>query len=149
MNIFVLDLDPEKAAYYHCDKHVVKMILESVQMLSTVLGGPYKPTHQHHPCTKWVAESYDNASWLVDLTRHLDAQYRRRYDKMFSHKSWRLCQEYSKNWDTRWLPHIGVTPFALAMPDEYKTDDPVESYRAYYKSKTFAEWKHVPKPYWW
>ena len=35
MNIFILDTDPIKAAEYHCDKHVVKMILESVQMLST------------------------------------------------------------------------------------------------------------------
>lgn len=35
MNIFILDTDPKKSAEYHCDKHVVKMILESVQMLST------------------------------------------------------------------------------------------------------------------
>jgi hypothetical protein len=33
MNIFVLDKDPHAAAHYHCDKHVVKMILEAGQML--------------------------------------------------------------------------------------------------------------------
>ena len=35
MNIFILDKNPKKAAEYHCDKHVVKMIVESVQLLST------------------------------------------------------------------------------------------------------------------
>ena len=57
MNIFYLDKDPQQAAKYHCDKHVVKMILESAQMLCTVVneisGGqvtPYKSTHKNHPC---------------------------------------------------------------------------------------------------
>ncbi len=69
MNIFALDTDPVTCAQYHCDKHVIKMILESVQMLSTtcsILGAeaPYKPTHANHPCTKWVRESWENFGWL-------------------------------------------------------------------------------------
>jgi hypothetical protein len=39
MNIFVLDLDPRRCARYHCDFHVGKMITETAQILSTVLGG--------------------------------------------------------------------------------------------------------------
>ena len=49
MNIFYLDPDPVAAAQMQCDKHVVKMALETAQILSTVLGGPYKPTHAKHP----------------------------------------------------------------------------------------------------
>lgn len=65
MNIFVLDTDTKKCARYHCDQHVVKMILESVQILCTALNKkdistPYKSTHQKHPCVLWVEYSYDN-----------------------------------------------------------------------------------------
>lgn len=35
MNIFLLDLDPKKAAQAHADKHVVKMLLEACQLLYT------------------------------------------------------------------------------------------------------------------
>ena len=59
MNIFVLDYDPELAAQMQCDKHVVKMVLESTQMLHTInakheLPYTYKPTHMNHPCVKWA-----------------------------------------------------------------------------------------------
>ena len=71
MNIFYLDSDPYVAAKMHCDKHVVKMILESAQMLSTahrVLDGDeyaderglYKMAHKNHPSTIWVRTSTDN-----------------------------------------------------------------------------------------
>ena len=61
MNIFALDIDVQKAAEYHCDKHVVKMILESAQMISTVFDKydehqsyMLKPCFQNHPCTLWA-----------------------------------------------------------------------------------------------
>ena len=78
MNIFVLDEHPYKAAKYHCDKHVVKMILESARMLCTVhrryaLWAPYKPVHQKHPCTLWVGESVQNYSWMILLVHALYA----------------------------------------------------------------------------
>lgn len=68
MNIFVLDSDPEIAAKYHTDKHVIKMILESAQMMSTVvryvgLDAGYKSTHLNHPCTIWARTSLSNWLW--------------------------------------------------------------------------------------
>lgn len=148
MNIFILDRDPAVAARYHCDKHVSKMILESAQMLSTVLGGPYKKTHQNHPCTVWVRESWQNAAWLMELAYHLNWEWRRRYEHDKNHKSWGVIQEIIKSGPID-LPDIGLTPFAQAMPEQFKRNDPVASYRDYYKSKTFARWDHGPTPDWW
>lgn len=148
MNIFVLDTEPCVAASYHCDKHISKMILESAQMLSTVLGGPYKPTHQNHPCTKWVAQSWSNAFWLWSLAFNLNLEYKRRFNHTQDHKSWEAIQAHDQLMPLL-LADEGITPFALAMPDEYKSPDPVYAYRAYYKSKAFAKWEHGPTPVWW
>ena len=71
MNIFVLDKDPKKAATQQIDKHIVKMPLESAQMLCAALARhgredtPYKATHKNHPCTLWAGESQGNFRWLV------------------------------------------------------------------------------------
>ena len=148
MNIFVLDQSPTTAARYHCDLHVSKMILESAQMLSTVLGGPYRATHKNHPCTKWVAESQANAEWLITLAQGLNSEWRRRYKHEYNHKSWDVIRTMENNHLVDRLPNVDRTPFVLAMPDEFKSDDPVESYRAYYKSKTFARWRYA-EPRWW
>ena len=74
MNIFVLDTSPKLAAEYHCNKHVVKMIIETAQMLSTAhdyletgISGLYKPTHKNHPCSIWVRQSRENYLWTLDL----------------------------------------------------------------------------------
>ena len=95
MNIFVLDNNPEVCATYHCDKHVVKMILESVQMMSTVLrdqgvDAGYKATHRNHPCTLWLKESLGNWNWLKALVVALNKEYRYRYGKKVNHKSYDL-----------------------------------------------------------
>lgn len=148
MNIFVLDRNPALAAKYHCDRHMSKMILESAQMLSTVLGGSYKPTHANHPCTLWVGASRANAVWLVQLAYYLNAEWKTRYGHDREHKSAYVIAELVTDNKLGTLPDAGLTPFALAMPDEYKQDDPVASYRAYYKSKTFAEWRNGA-PSWW
>ena len=132
MNIFVLDTNPKLCAQYHCDKHVVKMILESAQMLSTANRGVgldegYKATHVNHPCNKWLRESLANWYWLRDLTYELHTEWKYRYGHPESktHKSFDVvCNLSVPN-----LPDIEMTDFALAMPDEYKTNDPVESYR--------------------
>ena len=73
MNIFVLDDDPKTCAMYHCDKHVVKMILETAQMICTthhLIGSydydiPYKSTHINHPCNRWLRDSVENYNWLI------------------------------------------------------------------------------------
>ena len=90
IKIFVLDKDPELAAKYHCDKHVIKMILETAQILCTVrwkygCQAPYNPTHINHPCVKWASESKDNYLWLCRLGVFLCREYRERYNKQ--HKS--------------------------------------------------------------
>lgn len=134
MNIFILDQEPELAAQYHCDKHVVKMILESAQLLSTCnryfgLDEGYKSTHVNHPCAKWVRESLSNYYWLMHLAIFLNNEYRYRYNKSVNHKSLEVILELST---PPGLVDIGLTPFAQAMPDEYKSENAVEAYRLYY-----------------
>ena len=74
MNIFFLDNDIRKCAIYHCDKHVVKMTLETAQLLCGVhhiIGGdaPYKLSHKNHPCSIWARESLSNYMLLSELGR--------------------------------------------------------------------------------
>jgi hypothetical protein len=155
MNIFVLDNDPVLAAHYMCDKHVVKMILESAQMLSTVQhlsNNPhnlplYKKCFVNHPCTQWVTESSENYKWLAQHAVSLCYFYSKRYDR--NHKSEPLIAQMAQM-----LPNFinyKLTPFAQAMPDKYKVKgDAVRAYRAYYigeKSK-FAKWTCNPCPFW-
>ena len=69
MNIFVLHKDPVVAAQMQCDKHVVKMLLESAQMLCSPFepgSAPYRRSHYNHPCSKWARESSSNYQWLWD-----------------------------------------------------------------------------------
>ena len=141
MNIFYLDSSPELCAKYHADRHVVKMILESAQILCTVINEkagyqvtPYKSTHKNHPCTLWAGASMYNALWLVNLTYHLDAEFRRRFNHQVSHKSYQMLVDIKiYTLITNYLPDSTQTPPALAMPDEYRLADPVESYRLYYR----------------
>jgi len=85
MNIFVLDNNIQKAAEYHVDKHVVKMILESAQILSTVVRSTridkgYKSTHEKHPCVLWCKSSLSNWRWLKSLSEALNEEYKYRCD---------------------------------------------------------------------
>ena len=149
MNIFVLDENPAIAATYACDKHVVKMILESAQMLCSVHPegtAPYKRGFYNHPCTRWVRESSDNYEWLIQHAYALCDEYSVRYGKI--HKSEEVIEWCDTNRPE--LPEIGMTPFAQAMPEEYKNDDAVEAYRAYYlgEKTAFAEWKNDNVPFW-
>lgn len=153
MNIFVLDNDPKLAAQYHCDKHVVKMILETAQLLSTtarILGTEfgYKLTHKNHPCSIWARTSKDNAIWLQTLGVELLAEYKHRYGKI--HKSGPIILNFPITQLS--FNYIDRTPFVLAMPDKYKiVDNPVQSYRTYYlnEKRAFASWKNRSIPDWW
>jgi hypothetical protein len=147
MNIFVLDHNPMIAAQYHCDKHVVKMVLETAQMLSTVAGGPYKPAFHNHPCTRWARESTGNFMWLWSLGMWLGEEYWWRYNK--HHKSAAVIA------DIRLRPGVcekdgPLTPFALAMPEHYKGSCPVRSYRDYYRGEKFdfATYTNRATPEW-
>jgi len=155
MNIFYLDKDPRLAAQYHVDKHVVKMPLETAQLLCSVyhvIGGhpkniiPYKLTHKNHPCSIWARESLSNYLWLVELGLEICKEYTYRYGKQ--HKS-----EAVINWCKERKPkivNISLTPIKQAMPDIFKNKDPVLAYRNYYlgaKTHLFS-WKKRNKPYW-
>ncbi len=161
MNIFLLDTDTRKCAQYHCDKHVVKMILETAQLLcgvhhvtdqvttnyrTTTEQVPYKLSHKNHPCAIWSRESLSNYLYLCDLGLELCREYTYRYGKR--HKSQDVIE-----WCIVNKPNIldkGFTEPARAMPDEYKVDSIVESYRNYYigeKSK-IAVWKNRDIPEW-
>lgn len=153
MNIFVLDYDIKKCAQYHNDKHVIKMILESAQMLSTAnrsvgLDEGYKTTHANHPCNKWLRESLANWFWLRDLVQELHEEWRFRYNhpETKMHKSFEVVSKLS----VPKLPDVERTPFALCMPETYKSNDVVESYRKYYIADKphIATWKNREKPYW-
>jgi len=156
MNIFVLDTDVTKAAQYHIDKHCVKMILETTQLLNNamIVGRPgydpvYKMTHKNHPCSIWTAESLDNFEWLTDLGLALCREYTFRYSK--THKCQPIIQSFSDDAKNLILPKIGLTPYKLCMPDQYKVADPIESYRNYYRGDKayIAKWSKREQPYWW
>ena len=137
MNIFYLDEDIEVCARYHVDAHVVKMILESAQMLCTAahvhgMSVPYKPTHLNHPCVIWAAASEDNWVWLRALMTALNKEYQYRFEHQKPHQSMVALQSLSK-------PSIlsrGLTERPQVMPEAYKIPGhPVQAYRAYYASE--------------
>lgn len=138
LNIFVLSHDPVEAARQQADKHVVKMVLETAQLLCTahrVIDGVddsilYKQTHANHPCAIWVRESRSNYDWLYAHFEALANEYTFRYGK--AHATWKKLATALKT-APKLISAINQTPFALCMPDEYKVnDDPVLSYQAYY-----------------
>lgn len=154
MNIFALDYDATVAAQMQCDKHVVKMVLESAQILSTVsfkLGGitPYRPTHVNHPCTLWAQRSYDNWIWLVQHAQALAKEYTFRYKRI--HKSAAVINKVVAAGNRPSAK--GKTPFALCMPEEIRIPKhPIDAYRIFYvmDKHPFAAWnKGRGAPNWW
>jgi len=171
MNIFVLDEQPEVAARMMCDKHVVKMIVESCQLLSTahhVLDGDVievntgkrryktsictkknicKATMINHPCTIWTRASRANYMWLWKHTYALCKEYTARYGKVHSMEPMLMdgLYDYPVN-----ISKGKLTPFPQAMPDQYKDSNAVIAYRKYYinEKKRFAKWKMQNIPQW-
>lgn len=153
MNIFYLDECPQIAAQYHNNRHVVKMILEQSQILSTahhILDGPnenlYKPTHKNHPSAIWARTNRSNYWWLFQLYEALLEEYTYRYGKI--HASSRLLPylaQFPKN-----LPDGDFFEPPLAMEAQYKLDNALSSYRNYYihGKSHLAQWKIREKPWW-
>tara|TARA_B110000858_G_C17742875_1_gene445850 strand:+ start:63 stop:617 length:555 start_codon:yes stop_codon:yes gene_type:complete len=163
MNIFILDNDPVKAAQLQCDKHVVKMIVESAQMLSTVhrmVDGVmerrpsksgsmlqyfklddgredilYKACHYNHPSTVWTRECNKNYNWHYLHFVALCHEYTYRYGKIHSTEN-KLMQILAKPPKNIKLSET-MTPFKLAMSSnpECIFEDAVKSYRAFYHTK--------------
>lgn len=159
MNIFVTDFCPVLSAVSLPDKHIVKMPLETCQMISVIFskwyynwgtipkkdGTPYsteKGAFRNHPCTVWAAKSNENLAWLIRHGYSLCNEYRHRYGKehacmkglevaenIFSIKSGKEISIY-KN----------VVEFTRAMPDEYKLDDSIDTPTAYQKYVASKPW---------
>ena len=166
MNLFILSLIQREIAEYMMDKHVSKILLEAVQMLCSakrildpddeeINAQIYRVAHKNHPVTIWVRKSLANYMWTLDLVEELHKEWRYRYqhpDTKF-HSSYLMAQILRANVPSPdKFEAEGLTPFALAMPDKYKTEDPVESYRNYYMSEAkqrFATWhKRRGQPSW-
>jgi len=163
MNVFVLHTDPVVAARMQCDRHVVKMTVESAQMLSTahrMLDGEpskrpsksgkrmvphftlpdwreqtfYKAVHFHHPCTVWTMKSSENYFWHWRHFESLCKEYTFRYGKV--HRSEDLLLEALRRAPDN-IPEGALSKWPLAMgaAPQCKTDDVVLSYRAFYQTK--------------
>jgi hypothetical protein len=170
MNIFWLDPNPKIAAEYQCNQHVVKMILETAQILSTahrVLDGEQvgklwvlpdfrecilmKATHRNHPSMIWARSSVDSYKWTFRHLLGLLEEYTHRYGKIhavqYRPDFLRLLETPPDN-----CPVVEMPPVPQCMPDIYKVpDDPVQAYRGYYLNEKvrFATWKVRPAPNWW
>lgn len=162
MNLFILSLIQREIAMFMMDKHVYKILLEAVQMLccakrllepdeenDTIL---YKISHKNHPVSIWCRTSRENFIWTLDLIEELHNEWRYRYNHSETkfHKSY-IVAIYLRNNIPNKFPESGLTQFSLAMPDIYKNEDTVLSYRNYYMSvekQKIASWKKREKPEW-
>lgn len=153
MNIFYLDNDPKIAASYFYDKHKVKMILESAQMLCTAhhhyaekLGYdnsyiPYKKAHYNHPSTIWCRQNSRQYYWLFHHMLALGNEYTKRYGK--KHLSITKCFDALKNCPVG-MPLGGkFNEPPQAMPDEYKVEG--NSVQAYWNYYIGDKWKVANK----
>jgi hypothetical protein len=161
MNIFVLDYNIQKCPTFYVDSHINAQIKEGAQMLSVAFwandeehakslnekGIIYKKSHYNHPCTKWVRKSLENWLYLRELIIYTHEERLYRFPNREPHKSFLLSKSMPV---PDFLPNIARTPFALAMPDECKSDDPVQSYRDYYNKhkRHLFVWKNRETPYW-
>jgi hypothetical protein len=176
MNIFYISRDPVEAAQWMVDKHVVKMILESAQLLSTahrLLDGEeyegktvsgrkakrwklydaredviYSATHINHPSAVWARTSVENYNWLADHFFALMQEYTYRYEK--EHKCFGELS-YMLSSPPKNLQEYDMTPMPCAMAEEYIiSDDPVTNYRNYYKKgkQHLYAWTKREAPEW-
>ena len=178
VNIFYLDHNPRFAAQALVDKHIVKMPTETLQLISTahrLLDGVpvekvvregakpkirytmadehfdhllYKVTHQNHPSAVWARTNTGNYAWLIEYLNAMCEEYRFRYKNTFKCVKFGMVAAVQK--PPRNLPRGDFFPPTLAMPEIYKGNDPIESYRRYYAGDKwrFAKWKETPMPKW-
>lgn len=165
MNIFYLSHDPVKAAQMMTDKHVVKMLVESGQILSTckrILDGEeeivlsknnrkikywkmkdkeleeklYRPSHYNHPSVVWARATSGNYKWLVDHFLALSKEYEKRFGRV--HLTYEKLYEYIKEIPRNIAEGTTQSP-ALAMPEQYIVENCVQSYRNYYEAEKLKE----------
>ena len=145
MNIFVSSFNAKESAQALDDKRLIKMILETAQILSTNITlaglreGPYRITHKNHPSTVWARTSHDNYLWLCGHFVHLCNEYTSRFYKI--HK----CEQYMDlfyNCSTDLAyPQEGPTTFPnCTVFKEIK--ETTKAYRLYLNHK----WKNDKRP---
>ena len=135
MNIFAAFACPVLSAKYLDDKRVVKMVLESAQLLSTAITfcggkGPYKTTHVNHPCSIWARSSTANYKWLLDHFLALSLEYYHRYGKI--HKCYHLYDQLLSG--MTYIPHGPLTPHPNCTTLKHLSDTHY-AYRAYLRRK--------------
>ena len=145
MNIFALSSDPRAAATMHCDKHVPKMVVEVFQQLGSAVrrhgatdemmpltqkGTPLKGGYKHHPCTRWCGDTLSNYKYAQAMGIALCDEFELRYGK--PHASRLGITQLGEQRFLDLIPPGELTPFAQAMPDEFKHHDGVVAYRRYY-----------------
>lgn len=176
MNIFALDSSPIISAQMMCDKHVVKMVIETAQLLSTahrMIDGImyvdktangrsikrwrlsdnrenllYKASHINHPSNIWARQTNNNYNWLYCHFVGLCKEYTYRYGKIH------LTEAKLSNMLRSPPNYIEVGPLTRkpqAMPDQYKREKSEDAYKAYYigEKHGFAKWTRRPAPFWW
>lgn len=148
MNIFVTDIDPKKSASFLDIKRKNKMLIESVQMLSTTVNllggvGPYKSTHANHPCRIWVSKSYENFKWLYDHADKMGDDYFKRTGKV--HKSHKIMLESNILQEGMTsLPRVGLTDFVNCTDHFKNKSDIFLAYRLELGWK-WGNDKHIPQ----
>ena len=169
MNIFFLDKDPRVCAQQHCDKHVVKMVIETAQLLSTahrLLDGKewtdktannrrikrwrhpdhikdkqlYKACHVNHPSNIWVRKTKTNYQWAHDFWRHLCTEFTKRYNT--EHLTFRKLNNLLDKIPQNIDQYRYWEAPPQCMPDYCKTENTIEAYRNYYRNekRSFAKW---------
>lgn len=141
MNIFAINPDPGVSARMLADRHVVKMCLETAQIVSTIAGGPYRPTHSRHPSVLWAASSPEALSWTVRHGLALGEEYTHRYSR--THKSIAALEQAVELLG-------GFASLSTADPAEYRYVGPDEHardpspYVSYLRAK-YGAWKRPPR----
>jgi hypothetical protein len=161
MNIFSTSPCPEQSAKWLVDKHCVKQILESCQLLCTAfhtqgINAPYKPTHKNHPSSIWTRQSAENFQWLISHTYGILKEYSERYKKI--HKSSQVLKWCDDHYHLLGFDSNDLTPFAIAISNDsvcralsyFDTLSATEKYKAYYffDKNHLASWKEKNPPYW-
>ena len=158
MNIFAIEgdnnkIDWVKSAQSQDNYRVVKMILESTQMLCCALNElagaqitPYRSTHKNHPSTKWVRESSANFEALVEHTMAMLDEYTERFGKV--HKCYYVLEQCLDVYDASLFPKQEPTRLPLAMPPHFQSDNIIESYRKFYASKPRMRYPQDKIPDW-
>lgn len=165
MNLFYLDKDPAKAAQALCDRHIVKMPTEAIQMLVSALnrheidhavttkaGKPHRGGYANHPMTRWVGDSSRNFVWCVEWTEAMLREHAKRYPDSETHAGvaqlLQVCEAskgFSRVMDSVWTP-----PPRCFSGFESRHSDPVMAHREYYATckRLIATWTSSNAPDW-